>query len=92
MALLAESEDDIGEIALARRVDDIGRARAVAAHAHVERPVEAEGKSALAAIELHGGDAEIEHDAVDRVVAGIARDGVEIGEAVLDQRQPAAAC
>ncbi len=47
MTLLAEQENDIGEIALARAGDDIGRARALAAHAHVERPVEAEGKSAL---------------------------------------------
>ena len=43
-------------------------------------------------VELHRRDAEIEHDAVDRVDAELARDRVEIGEAVLDQRQPAFAC
>ena len=50
----------------------------------------AEREAALGLVELHRGDAEIEHDAVDRLVPGIARDGVEIGEAVFDQRQPAA--
>ena len=42
------------------------------------------------AIELHRGDAKIEHDAVDRLVPGIARDGVEIGKSVFDQGQAAA--
>ena len=40
-------------------------------------------------IELHRGDAEIEQDAVDRLVTEAARDVLEIGEAILDQRQPA---
>ena len=69
------------------RVDDVGGARAVAAHAHVERAVEAEREAALGRVELHGGDAEIEHDAVDRLDAGVARHSVEIGEAIFDQRQ-----
>ena len=89
VALLAEDENDIGEIAFARAGDHIGRARALAAHAHVERPVEAEREAALGPIELHGGDAEVEHHAVDRVEAGAVRDAVEIGEAVFDQREPA---
>ena len=68
---------------------------AIAAHAHVERPVEAEGEAALGVIELHGGDAEIEHHAVDRGKAGArARCASRLREALLDQRQPArrAAC
>ena len=89
-ALLAERRDDGGKIALGRRVDHVGGARPVAAHAHVERAVLAEGKSALGLVELHRGDAEIEHDAVDRVMAEAARDRFEIGEPVLDQREPAA--
>ena len=89
MAFLAKNENDIGEIALARAGDHIGRARARTAHAHVERPVEAEGKSALRLIELHGGDAEVEHHAVDRCEAGVARHLIEIGKLVLDQCQPA---
>ena len=89
MPLLAEDEDDVGEIALAGVGDDIGGARAFAAHAHVERPVVAEGEAARGGVELHRGDAEIEHDAVDAVEAVGARNRIEIGEAILDQRQPA---
>ena len=59
------------------------------AHAHVERTVETEREAARRLIELHGGDAEIEHDAVDGVKAGRARNMIEIGEALLDQRQAA---
>ena len=55
-----------GEIALGGRVHQIGGARPVAAHAHVERAVVAEREAALGLIELHRRDAEIEHDAVDR--------------------------
>ena len=51
--------------------DDVGGARTVAAHAHVERAVVAEGEAALGVVELHGGDAEIEHHAVDRVEAAL---------------------
>ena len=51
----------------------VGGARAVAAHAHVERAVEAEREAALGLVELHRRDAEIEHDAVDRVVAEFSR-------------------
>ena len=63
---------------------------AVAAHAHVERPVEPEREAAFGAVELHRGDADVEHDAVDLREAGAARDRVELREALLDQRQPAA--
>ena len=90
MTLFTQDENDIGEVALARRVDDIGRARARTRHAHVERPVETEREAALRGIELHGGDAEVEHHAVDFRETGVARDVVEIGETIFDQRQPAA--
>ena len=90
MALLAENENDVGEIALARRVDHVGRARPLAAHAHVERPVEAEGEAALGIVELHRRNAEVEHHAVDFIEPRFARGGVEIGKTLLDQRQPAA--
>ncbi len=89
LALLAEQENDVGEVALARGGDHVGRVRAGCAHAHVERTVEAEREAARRLIELHGGDAEIEHDAVDGVKAGRARNMIEIGEALLDQRQAA---
>ncbi len=58
-------------------------------HPHVERTVEAERKSALGLVELHRRDADIEHHAVDLVVAAFAGDIIEIGEAVFDQSQPA---
>ena len=73
-ALLAERRDDLREVALGGRIDQIGRARARAAHAHVERAVVAEREAALGLIELHRGDAEVEQDAVDRLMAEIARD------------------
>ena len=89
MPLLAELEDDVGEIALRGLRHHVGGARAVAAHAHVERAVEPEREAALGLIELHRGHAEIEHDAVDRGVAEFFRDAIELGEARLDQRQSA---
>ena len=58
-------------------------------HAHVERPVEAEREAALRRVELHGGNAEVEHHAVDFRETGVARGVVEIGEPVFDQCQPA---
>ena len=56
-------------------VDEIGGRRAVLAHPHVERSVLLEGKAPLGPVELHRGDAEIEHDAVD-----VGRDLVHVGE------------
>jgi hypothetical protein len=87
--LLAERRDDLREVALGGRIDEIGRARPGAAHAHVERPVVAEREAAFGLIELHRGDAEIEQDAIDRVMAEIAGDLPEIGEAIFDKREPA---
>ena len=71
------------------RRDDVGRGRAVMAHPHVERAVEPEREAALGLVELHRGDADVHHDAVDRHQALRGADLGEIGEAVLDQRQPA---
>src|SRR5665647_2278845 len=89
MALLAEQENDVGEIALVRGCDDVGCARAVATHPHIERAVEAEGKAAFRLVELHRGHADVEHDAVDPVGAALAGDVIEIGKTVFDQREPA---
>ena len=88
--LLAEDADDAREIAWLHAVDDVGGGRPVGAHAHVERPVGAEGEAALGLVELHGGDADVEHDAVDAGVAMVAGDRVEVGEAAFDERQPVA--
>src|SRR4029077_15674634 len=89
MPLLAEGKDDVSEIPFAGRVDDVGGAGALAAHAHVERSGETERQVASGGLELHGIGAEIEQDAIDRVVPGLTGDGVEIGEPIFDQGQAA---
>ena len=89
MTLLAEDVDDVGEIGLGGLRDHVRRGRAVMAHPHVERAVEPERKAALGLVELHRGDADIHHDAVDRIDALRGADFGEIGEAILDQGQPA---
>ena len=76
-ALLAQQEDDVRELALRTLRDDVGRGRTGRAHAHVERPLEAEREAALGGVELHGGHAEVEHDAVHRFHPELARDAVE---------------
>ena len=90
MPFFAERENDAGEVTLARRLDHVGCACTLPAHAHVERSVEPEREPALGGIELHGRNTEVQHDPVDMFVAGLARDGIEIGKPVLDQRQAAA--
>ena len=89
MTLLAEDIDDVGEIGLGRPRDHIRRGRAVMAHPHVERAIEPERKAALGLVELHRGDADVHHDAVDGIEALSCADFGEIGKAVLDQGQPA---
>ena len=86
-ALLAQEVNDIGEVALAAFRDHVGRGRACGAHAHVEGAVEAEREAAFRRVELHGGDAEVEHDAVDGFDPEIARDAIERGEFALHQCQ-----
>src|SRR5262249_9296814 len=71
-------------------VDEIGCGLAATRiHAHIERAVVAEGETALRFVELEGGDAEIEGDAVgfDDAVAG--EEILHLGEAAVDQREPA---
>ena len=89
MTLLAELKDDIGEIALRRLRPQIGGARAVRAHAHIERTVESEREAALGLVKLHRGHAEIKHDAVHRGVTEFFRHAIERGEALFDQCEPA---
>ena len=57
-------------------------------HPHVERAVVAEREAAIGLVDLHRRDADIECDAVERTEAETRRDGLEIGESVLDQGQP----
>src|SRR5262249_59921864 len=92
MALLAQRRDDGGQIPLGSMRHDISCARPRAAHAHIERTVEAKREAASGFVELHRGDAQIEDDTVDRVVAEAARHSRKIGETVLDYYEPPAAC
>ena len=89
MTLFAEDIDDVGEIGLGGLRDDIRRGRPVMAHPHVERAAEPEREAALGLVELHRGNADVHHDAVDGGHALRRADVGEVGESVLDQGQPA---
>ena len=89
MTLLAEDIDDVGEIGLGGLRDHIRRGRAVMAHPHVERAAEPEREAALGLVELHRGNADVHHDAVDRGDTLRGADFGKIGKPVLDQGQPA---
>src|SRR5262245_27035844 len=65
VALLAEEAEDAGEVTRLETVDHVGGAGSGPRHAHIERPVGAKRKATLGLVELHGGDADVEHDAVD---------------------------
>ena len=54
MPLLPVQIDEIGEVFLLALVNDIGSGLFLCAvYAHVERPVETEGESALGLVKLH---------------------------------------
>src|SRR5690606_37265887 len=67
VTLLTQHAEDAGQIANLETVDHIGCRQPGLSHAHVERSIEAEGEAALSFVKLHGGDANIEHDAIDAV-------------------------
>lgn len=90
VALLAEDIDDVGELALGCLRDHVGGGRAALPHPHVERAAAAEREAALGLVELHRGDADIHHDAVDGIQPLRRANLRKVGEAILDQRQPAA--
>src|SRR5262245_26463164 len=89
MPFFAKSKDDVGQSAFACVVHNVSSGGALAAHAHVERSVEAEREAAPGGIELHGRDAQIQHNSIDEIVSGLACDAVEIGETILGQCQAA---
>ncbi len=90
--LFAERTDDSGKITFAGAGNYVGHARTIAAHAHVQRSVEPERKSARCLVKLHGRNAEVEHHAVNRSDAAAFDDCFEIGKAIFDQLQPAIRC
>lgn len=71
--LLAQGPENTGDVVLVRLVDEIGGARPVVAHPHVEGTVSAEGEATLGDVELRTGHAEVEGHAVDRVDAGVVQ-------------------
>ena len=79
-ALLSIEVDRVREGAFLVAVDDVGRAHAILRHAHVERSVLHEGEATLRLVDLHGGDADVEDHAFDRLVTEVARDLVELRE------------
>ena len=77
-ALLAPVAQDPPQVLLRVLHDDVpGRELGRGVHAHVQRSVIGVGEAAFALVELHGGDAEVEEDAVGGLEAGL-------GEGVLD--------
>ncbi len=76
--LLPVTGEDVGELGLRKRVDEIGgRDVELRVHAHVERGVVGVAEAALAAVELHRGDAEVHVDDVGR---GVVARGQHLGE------------
>jgi hypothetical protein len=63
--LLAVAAEDLGQLGLARLVDDVGGGEVGRrVHAHVERRVGRVREAALGPVELHRRDAEVEQDRV----------------------------
>jgi hypothetical protein len=58
--------EHVGDLGLVRLVDELGRAHALPAHPHVERAIRLEGETAIGAVDLHRGDANIERHPIDR--------------------------
>ena len=87
--LLAVMKEDVGQLRLAGFVEEVGGARPVPLHAHVERPVAAEREAALGLVKLHRRHADVENDAVDTLEAGLRGDRVERAEAARHENEPA---
>ncbi|MCY1235978.1 hypothetical protein D9M72_486120 [compost metagenome] len=85
LLLFAEKTEDADEIGDLGTVDDIGGRNARGRHAHVERPLLLEGEAALCLIDLHRGNADIEHDAVQPLGRRI---GGKFGELRMNKLQP----
>ena len=80
--LLAVLAEHPGQLLGRVGVEDVGGGRAGGAvHAHVERRVLGVGEAALADVELHRGDAEVEEDGVHGVEAELVED---VGKLVVD--------
>ncbi len=82
LLLLAVGAQDPDQVAGGVGVEDLGGADAGRlVHPHVERGVLGVGEAAAGLVELHGGDAEVEEDALD---AGDAEPLQHLGQLVVD--------
>src|SRR3546814_13695851 len=63
--LLAQETEDSEQVAYLGAIDHVGVGNPCPGHAQVERAVPLEGKAALGLVDLHGGDADIQYDAVE---------------------------
>ena len=96
--LLAVLAQDAGQLLGLVGVEHVGGRRALGAvHAHVEGRVLGVGEAALAHVELHRGDTEVEQDGVDGAEAELVEhlgelvvDGVDAGEPVAEAGEPLA--
>ena len=90
--LLAELEDQVGELLLGQPVHEVGCGRPLVAHPHVQRSVVAIAEPTFRPVELHRGDPEVEEHAVDRTVDGLLIDLGEAGtrRSAPDRRRPRA--
>ena len=88
-AFLAEFEQQIGKFAFRQRVDQIGRGRSAAAHAHVQRAIAAEREAARRIVELERRHAEVQHHAVQRGDAALCQQFQHVAELAVDQVQAA---
>jgi hypothetical protein len=86
-AFLTVEMDDVGQKRLGRVGHKVGGARPRLTHAHVQGPVAQEGKTPLRAVELHGGDAEVQRHPVQRRVPGGCGMAIELGERAGDKDQ-----
>jgi len=90
-ALLTIAIDDVGDVAFVGAVEPFARGHARLAHAHVERAVGLERKTACPLVELHRGDSDVERHAVDSIDAAVGELRIEVAEAALDHFERACA-
>src|SRR6266404_154459 len=88
-ALLAVAEDDVRQFLFAAAVHQIGGAGPLAAHSHIQGPIGAERETTGCFVDLHGGDAEVQRDAVGGVDAVVGQQALHLAEAALDQHEAA---
>ncbi len=85
--LLPIVAQDPGDVGLVGRIQEFRGGQARLRHPHVERAVGLERKTAVGAVELHRGYADIERDGIDEANAALGERTVHLAEALLDQQE-----